>query len=342
MIELGGKSGILIVGLADDASVSSYLRRAAEARSMDVRFFCSDQGYSSNGLLRSLGHRFLGGYPSRGGNFNRVISDCLTTFHPGFLLTTGRAPVFRETLEAARKIGVRSLNYSTDDPWNNKYAAGWFFRALASYDVVATPRSATMHEFESLGVRSVVHVPFGYCPDAHRAATDVEESSAAGDVFFAGGCDADRIPFFEALVAAGLRPLLFGGYWERCPSLRPYHRGFIPVSKMAVMHARTPVSVCLVRRANRDEHVMRTFEAAAMGACLVMEDSGEHRRLFGPDGESVVYFSDPSTLVAACQRVLADVGLRQRLRISARQKVLGGPNSYGDRLDQMLATASEA
>jgi hypothetical protein len=238
-------------------------------------------------------------------------------------------------------MGVRTVNYSTDDPWNNKHAAGWFDRALASYDVVATPRSKTMPDFQRLGVRKVVHVPFGYCPHAHRAAVDIEESSAAGDVFFAGGCDSDRIPFFEALVAASLRPVLFGGYWERCASLRPFHHGFIPVSEMAVMHARTPVSVCLVRRANRDEHVMRTFEAAAMGACLVMEDSGEHRELFGPDGESVVYFSDPSTLVAACQRVLADVGLRQRLRISARQKVIGGHNSYGDRLDQMLATASD-
>ena len=83
---------------------------------------------------------------------------------------------------------------------------------------------------------------------------------------------------------------------------------------MRRLHAEIPISVCLVRRANRDGHVMRTFEAPAMGACLAMEDTEEHRAIFGEDGDNVVYFSDPKSLVLACRRLLEKPALRRQLR----------------------------
>jgi spore maturation protein CgeB len=331
-----------MVGMNSNVDIGAHLRAAAEARGMEVCFLSSDDAHASSRLVRALGHRVFGGYPLRGRRFHHTLLQSFDTFHPRYLLTTGKAPVFSETLAVARQMGIRSLNFSTDDPWNPKYAARWFFRALRDYDVVATPRGATMGDFCSINVRKVTHVLFGFSQEAHRCAADVHESLADGDIFFAGGCDADRVPFFEAVVAARLRPLLYGGYWDRQRSLRPFHRGFASLSDMAVLHARTPVSVCLVRRANRDTHVMRTFEAAAMGACLVMEDTSDHRQLFGPDGESVVYFTDPESLVAACRRVLADAGMRQRLRQAARRKILEGGHTYADRLDQMLAAASDS
>ena len=103
------------------------------------------------------------------------------------------------------------------------------------------------------------------------------------------------------------------------------------------LYSEIPVSVCLVRRVNRDEHVMRTFEAAAMGACLVMEDTSEHRLLFGEHGECVLYFDSIGSMVDACRRLLADEELRNRLRLEVVRRIREGGHSYVDRLSSMLS-----
>lgn len=331
---------VMIIGSDGCADVGAHLCRAASGRGLTVRFMSSERAHTSSRLLRSFARRLQGDFPLRAHDFNAAVCQQLADAPPRWLLTTGKAPVLCKTLTEARRLGVISINYSTDDPWNPRHAAQWFFSALKEYDVVATPRSATIPDFQRLGVRRVAHVSFGYCPKAHRPDDRVVEDLSTAEVFFAGGCDNDRLPFFRAMVKDGLRPMLYGGYWNRHLDMRRFHRGFASLDKMATLHAQTPISVCLVRRANRDEHVMRTFEAAAMGACLAMEDTLEHRRIFGPDGDSVVYFHHPKSLVAACRRLLADEGLRQRLRVAARHRVLGGRNTYADRLDQLLATAS--
>ena len=51
------------------------------------------------------------------------------------------------------------------------------------------------------------------------------------------------------------------------------------------------VNLCLVRRAKRDGHVMRSFEIAAVGGCMLAQDTDEHREIFGPEGEAVRLFS---------------------------------------------------
>lgn len=331
---------VLIIGGNGPADVGTHLCRAASACGLNVRFISSEKAHTSSRLLRFFARRFQDDFPIRAHEFSQAVYQQLEVARPRWLLTTGKAPVLCETLAEARRLGVTSINYSTDDPWNPRHAARWFFSALQEYDVVATPRVATIPDFHRLGVRRVAHVSFAYCPRAHRPDDRVVEDFSDGDVFFAGGCDQDRLPFFRAIAEAGLRPILYGGYWNRHISLRRFHRGFVSLTGMATLHAQAPISVCLVRRANRDEHVMRSYEAAAMGACLVMEDTPAHRQLFGPDGRSVVYFNDPRSLVHACQRLLADAGLRQRLRLAAREIVVGGRNTYEDRLNEILAVAA--
>lgn len=333
---------LMIIGSNGSADVGTHLCRAASGCGLTVRFMASERAHTSSRLFRSVARRLQGDFPLRAHDFNRAVCRQLSDAPPRWLLTTGKAPVLCETLAEARRLGVISINYSTDDPWNPRHAARWFFSALKEYDVVATPRVGTIPDFHRLGVRRVAPVSFAYCPKAHRPDDGVIEDLSTGDVFFAGGCDNDRLPFFRAIVKAGLRPMLYGGYWSRHLPLRRFHRGFASLAEMATLHAQTPISVCLVRRANRDEHVMRTFEAAAMGACLVMEDTPAHRQLFGPDGRSVVYFNDPRSLVYACQRLLADAGLRHHLRLAAREVVVGGRNTYEDRLKEILAVASVA
>jgi len=81
---------------------------------------------------------------------------------------------------------------------------------------------------------------------------------------------------------------------------------------------------------------MRTFESAAMGACMLVEDTEDHRRLFGPDGEAVRYFGSREELVDRAGWLLRDEAERSRMGAMAQALVVGGSHSYRDRLTSML------
>ncbi len=249
------------------------------------------------------------------------------------VVVTGIAPIEESLLEGLRRRGIVTGNFLTDDPWQPFCRSRWLFRALPAYDVLFTPRRANVPDLQNLGARQVVYLPFAYDPDLCFPVPPVP--ALASDVFFAGGGDRDRVPYLAALAAAGLRLGLYGGYWERFPETRPLSRGMADPETLRQAASSAKVGICLVRRANRDGHVMRTYELPALGLPMVAEDTPEHRDLFGEEGTHVLYFTTPATAVAQVQRLLAEEPLRQALAQRTHRLICSGGHTYGDRLRTM-------
>src|SRR5262249_38376102 len=92
-------------------------------------------------------------------------------------------------------------------------------------------------------------------------------------------------------------------------------------------------------RANRDGHVMRSFEIAAAGGCMLAQDTDEHREIFGPEGEAVVYFRDAKEAVQRARVLLCDSSERKRLATGLHRRIVGGAHTYTHRLATMLRIA---
>jgi spore maturation protein CgeB len=84
---------------------------------------------------------------------------------------------------------------------------------------------------------------------------------------------------------------------------------------------------------------MRTFEAAAMGGCLLIEDTAEHREIFGRDGDAVVYFRSIPEMVGRAKSLLQHDADRYRLASAAHARVTQGGNTYADRLQRIIEVA---
>jgi spore maturation protein CgeB len=130
-----------------------------------------------------------------------------------------------------------------------------------------------------------------------------------------------------------------GGYWEQYPALRAYALGIKAPEIIRALTAAATVNLCLVRRANRDGHVMRSFEIAAIGGCMLAEDTEEHRAIFGGDGNSVHYFQTPKQAAALARLLIDRPAERARLAASVRDRVSRGAHTYRDRLCTMLDIA---
>jgi spore maturation protein CgeB len=330
---------LAIVGSFDGMHVGGSLWRAATDLGTDTaKFDVSDAG-RGNRILRAALWRFGDRRPPRMHRFSKSVVAGCKQLEPEVLIATGRAPLTGSALRALRAMGIVCVNYSTDDPWNPVLRASWHLRVLPEYDAVFTTRRANIGGFTDIGCGEVHYLPFGYdewllCRPARGF------DGPAPDVLFVGGADRDRVAFMTEFLRTGPRVALVGGYWERFPATQPYALGQRGPEALCTLTAAANVNLCLVRRANRDGHVMRSFEIAALGGCMLAEDTVEHREIFGPDGEAVVYFRNPREAAERARSLLADPAERVRLSAVVRARISRGAHTYRDRLVSILEAAT--
>jgi hypothetical protein len=332
---------LLLVANPQEEHVGAHLVAAARILGLTTQLLDVRQSWQENRWLNRLAYRFGNRRPTRLTAFGRQVAAAAESFRPDLLLVTGiSAPDYR-ALHAVREHGMRTANFLTDDPWNPRNKAGFFWSALKEYDVVFSPRRANLIDLCRHGCQRVEYLAFGYNPAVHfpeTPATLAESERFACDVAFVGGADEDRLPIARALVRAGLKVCLYGGYWERDRELRPHTRGFVHGRELRLAVAGATVNVCLGRKANRDGHAMRSLEFPAMGACLVAEDTAEHRELFGADRECVVYYRDLGEMIALVKRLSQEPKLARQLGTNARRRICeAGQHTYADRLASIVA-----
>ena len=330
---------LLLVGNPDPVHVGAHFRSSAEALGLHTVVCDLTEAYDGAFWQNRVNWWLHGRRPTRLQEFSAKVLETCRNVQPKWLLTTGVAPLEEAALKEIGKLHVRRMNYLTDDPWNRAHRAPWFLRALPQYDYVFSPRRAILSDLRQLGCMSACHLPFAYEPELHfpeSPANDSERARFASDILFAGGADRDRVPYMATLIHAGFQVALYGGYWERYPQTAGSARGHADAQTLRKAVSAAKVSLCLVWRANRDGNVMRTFELPAMGACMLTEDTEEHREIFGDDGEAVSFFRTREEMVVKLRHLLAHNGERSRLKEAAHRVVTKGHNTYRDRLEAML------
>ncbi len=331
---------VLIVGASGSSHIGGSFLRAAIKLNFEAQLCDVNQAWRRGTLLQSAFWRFGGRRPVRLGRFSRLVVQTCEDFHPDVIVSTGMAPVTAPALYACRQMGIYCANFSTDDPFNPEARAPWLLEALKRYDVIFTPRRANIDDFKKYGCGRVEYLPFGYDQDLFHPPEEPVTTEMASDLFFAGTADKGRIPFIIAALKAGLKVRLHGIYWDRHVETRAASLGQadIPALRRGIHACR--VALCVVRHENRDGNSMRTFEVPAVGACMVVEDTEEHREIFGREGECVLYFKTPDEMVNKTKWLLEKDEERGRLKRQAHDRIVCGQNTYGDRLLAIVKNTS--
>ncbi len=333
---------LLLIGNPGVVHIGAHLANAAAALGISVRHLDLTAAWASNVWINRFHWHLSGRRPVHLGRFSRFVLETCRSYKPTVILATGIAPINVMTLQEIRGLDIPTCNYLTDDPFNPAHRAPWFLSALPNYDCIFSPRRANIPDLQAFGCRNVSYMPFAYAPEVHYPEC-LEGRTEAGtdwpDVFFAGHADVDRIPYMTALIRARFHLALYGGGWDRYRATRRIALGCADPRTARRAAATSKVSMCLVRRANRDGHSMRSYELPAMRACMAVEDTPEHREMFGPPGESALFFQTPEELVALVRRLEGDDAARSRLAEACHARISNGANTYRDRLIAMLTQA---
>jgi spore maturation protein CgeB len=290
--------------------------------------------FDASWLVSKINWHVRGRRPTRLEQFGARAVEVAEAIQATHVIATGIVPLPASAVQTIRNAGVRIVNWLTDDPWNAAHKAPWFVKTIREYDVVYTPRSANIDQLRAAGARDVQIMPFAYCSHCHFAPQKREQ--ARNVVSFVGGADKDRVRFINALAKAGLRLELYGGYWKDETALQEYAAGFVDMAGYRAVAAHTAVSLNLVREANRDGHVMRSYELPAMRACILAQDTPDHRELYGADGDAVRFFTSPRDISGVARELLANPVERDRLAMAAHTRVVRPENSYYARLETLL------
>lgn len=326
--------GILVVGLTGGSHIGGSLVRAAEKLGIAGELCDAATAWRLGSVKQRFLWHFCGRRPPALASFSHAVVERCRVVRPETTVTTGMAPLSESAIIECRRLGVRCVNFSTDDPFNPLMHAPWFLRALRVYNTVFSPRTANLEELRAHGCADVRYLPFGYDPTLFYA---VSEDQKQSDLFFAGTAEPSRVPYISEALAAGIDVRLHGHSWKRYRTVGRIALGQADIATLRSGIASCKVALCLVRQQNRDGHSMRSYEVPAVGACMVVEDTREHREIFGDDGGRVVYFRSPAEMVDKTQELLGDPAARRRLRDSAHLHITDGKNTYADRLRVMLS-----
>ncbi len=321
---------ILIAGNEGGTNVGASLQRAADSLGHAVEYKPIADAFAGPSAVRLVSWHLLGRRPPRLRSFSAELVESVEAWRPHLLLATGTAPITGAALEQVRALGTVSANFLTDDPWNKTFRGSWLLDSIARYDVIFSPRRSNLEDLQILGCGAVQYLPFGYDGDLFFP---VPAEERRYDVIFAAAADADRVPYIDALLQRGYAVGLFGAYWNRFRHTRGRAGEWLSPSRLRSSVGAARTALCLVRRANRDGHVMRTYELAAMRACILAEDTVEQREILG---EAAVYFQTIPEMFDRLDALLADERERERLAQAAFERITGGGNTYHDRLVSML------
>ena len=329
---------LALVGMFGGTHLGGSFARAAERMGVETVAFDANEAFSGPRLLRTLSWRLAGHRPPRLSRFSaHVVASCLQQ-RPDVLVALGTASLTRAAIRRLSSAGTTCMAFCSDDPFNKTQRADWHLAALPAYHIVFTPRRANIADLRALGCADVRYLPFGY-DEALFSPCIAESATQDLDVLFVGGADQDRVEFMREFVRSGLRVGLIGGYWDRFAETRAYALGFKTPKELCTLSAAAKVNLCLVRKANRDGHVMRSFEIAAVGGCMLAEDTDEHREIFGPEGETVFYFRNAAEAANKASWLIGNAEERSRMKQAVRKRAGGAENTYRARLAAMLAIA---
>jgi spore maturation protein CgeB len=329
---------VTIIGNRGGTNIGGSFERAAEQLGLDLQVIEPREAMDATSWLRRFNWYFRGRRPTWLNRFSTQVVESCTRHKSEVVVVTGIAGLNADALRHLTKTDVKVANYLTDDPWNRMHRAPWFLKALPNYFAVFSPRHANLHDLRALGCKRVSYLPFAYDPGLHfpEAPSASERGAFVADVLFVGGADEDRIPLCRATGQSGLSLAIYGDYWSRSATTRPYWRGYAAPAVLRKATGTAKVCLCLTRKANRDGHTMRSYEVPAMGGIILAEATDDHRQMFGEEG--ALYFREMPEMITKAKWLVAHETEARQMAERARARVTSGANTYRDRLETILAT----
>jgi spore maturation protein CgeB len=167
-----------------------------------------------------------------------------------------------------------------------------------------------------------------------------ENSKYKFDVLFIGAAEKERIDSLNYLAQNGIKINIYGGGWNKIDKTTLHHNLVINAydlvgSDYADAISCSKISLCFLRKINRDLHTSRSIEIPACKGFMLAERTNEHLSLF-KEGIEAEFFTSDEELLKKVNYYLLNEEKRQEVIEKGYQKCIEKDYSYDNMLARIL------
>jgi spore maturation protein CgeB len=299
-------------------------------------------GSGLSGLWRRVRHKL--GWPADIYDERRRLLETVKVLKSEVVLIDGSKVLTRGLLRRVRAVCDPILAYYIpDDVIARHNRSQQLIGTFPEWDIFFTTKSFNVLELSDRGVKLPVLVGNAFDPWLHRPMTKEEVGTEYElfDLVFIGTCEKERLGSINRLAEAGFSLAVYGNGWRAgtlhpAVSLRPavYAEEYTRAQHVG------KVSLCFLRKINRDQITTRSIEIPAMARPMLAERTEEHDAHL-VEGAEYLGFSDDHHLVGQAHRLIADETLRRRVAERGRQRCLESGYSTVERAYEMAKVIFE-
>jgi spore maturation protein CgeB len=234
--------------------------------------------------------------------------------------------------------GLKLINWSQDDmyAWHNRSL--YYTLGLKYYDLVCTNKSYNVSELKKIGAKHVFFHNKVFSKKIHHPIINVN-SKYKHDVLFIGSLEKERFDSMNFLAINGIQVHLYtdgfgNNNFRKHHSNLVMHKGGLYGDLYAEAISNSKVTLCFLRKINRDVQTSRSLEIPACGGCMVGERTKEHLQLF-KEGEEAIFFDNDFELLEKVKFILSHDRLRKDIVKKALLRCKESNYSYDDLVNKM-------
>jgi spore maturation protein CgeB len=243
------------------------------------------------------------------------------------------------TLQCVKENNINLLSWSDDDMFNRGNRSFYYDWGLKYYDMIVTQKSYNCNadELPSLGAKYVFFRNKAYDKDVHKS-YDCSDEKHNFEVLFIGHFEEERYKSMLHLSENGIKVDIFGPAWGNYMNTNKnliIHNKMLVAEDYANALSCAKISLCFLRKINRDLQTSRTMEIPSCGGFMMAERTDEHINLFEEDKEAV-YFDNDDELLEKVKYYLNNDDKRINISKNGRFRCENSPYSYDDRAKEII------
>jgi len=275
-------------------------------------------------------------------NLNKRILKKVEEFKPDIIFIIKGNSVYPYTLKQIKEKypKIKLISFSLDDmyAWHNRsiyYAIG-----LKYYDVVFTTKSYNIGELKQLGAKNVKFLYQAFSKKYHKPCSNCDVVKYKYNVLFIGFAERERFEYMNFLAKNGIEIHIYGSGWQKKEfknhhlNLKIYYKDLIGEGYSNAISC-SKISLCFLRKINRDLHTSRSIEIPACGGFMIAEITEEHKKLFEEDKEAV-YFDTKEELLEKVKYYLEHEEERKQIAKAGYERTRKNDYSYDDMVNRIL------
>ena len=277
-------------------------------------------------------------------NLNKRILKKTKLFLPDIIFIVKGNNVFPTTLKKLKhQYKTKIISWSQDDMFNKINRSYYYTLGLKYYDLIVTQKSFNIFELKNLGAKKIHFQNAAFCLRNHRPFFKTLTKTI--DVLFIGSAEKERFESMNFLAKSGIKINVFGYGWHKKRYLA--HHINLDIQKKELIGSEyikaissSKITLCFLRKINRDLQTNRTFEIPACGAFMLAERTNEHVELFD-EGKEVEFFNSKEELLDKVKYYLKNSAQRERIAKAGYNRVLKDKHTYDHRVLEMLEIINE-